>query len=138
MTERDLWNRVLRPVLHDPPNSVAYKVQDAFVKGLPDVVANLSGRTIWLELKVLKHAPVRASSPWRIGVTMEQRRWLNAWNRAAGGVDCAFIFLWLNREKTWFTLDPSLPEEVAQEDFDKYVLATGSRDQLKEYYHGEK
>lgn len=147
MTEKAFWNRVLRKALHKPPHRLAYKVQDAFVKGLPDVVAQINGLTFWIELKTLKHAPVRESTPWKVGVTMEQRRWLTAWNRAYAGAPLkyhppghvpAFVLLWVDREKKWYALDPSIPDEVSQADFSQYVLAEGLKETLLErlFNHG--
>lgn len=148
MTEKAFWSRVLRKALHRPPSSLAYKVQDAFVKGLPDVVAQVDGRTYWIELKTLDHAPVREDTPWRVGVTMEQRRWLQAWNRAwrdsagfdlRGPITPAFVLLWVDREKKWYALDPSIPDEVSQAEFSQYVLVEGLKDTLLErlFNHGE-
>lgn len=139
MTEKNLWTRIVRPALHDPPRSLAYKVQDAFVKGLPDVVAQQGGWTYWIELKTLDHAPVREDTPWRVGVTTEQRRWLMAWNRAAGAVDMptvgtlpAFVLLWVDRDKTWYALAPDIPETVDQDSFESYIITSGTKDQLRE------
>lgn len=143
MTERAFWKRIIRPALHDPPRSLAYKVQDAFVKGLPDVVAMLEGRTFWLEIKTLDHAPVRAGTDWKIGVTMEQRRWLNAWNRAevqgdpdhrCHSLPAAMVLLWVDREKKWYLMAPDMPENLAQEDFKNYVLAEGDKNSLREAF----
>lgn len=146
MTEKRFWDTVLRPLLHDPAKgSVAYKVQDAFVKGLPDVVANVRGKTFWIELKVLAHAPVREGSEWKVGVTKEQRRWLQSWNRASLFAPTApgersvphtgaFVLLWLAREKRWYKVDAAIPDSVAQRDFGSYVLAEGTRDSLQELF----
>lgn len=142
MTEKNWWTRHLRPRLHKPPNHLAYKVQDAFVKGLPDLTLIQGGQTYWVELKTLDHAPVREGTPWRIGVTAEQRRWLQAWNRAwynAYGDDLrgsivppAFVLLWVDREKKWYALDPSIPDECDQSDFADYVIRDGDIDTLTE------
>lgn len=118
-TEKHLWTKLLRPLLHQPENNLlAYKVQDAFVKGLPDTVANLRGVVWWLELKITP-SPVRATTPFRVPVTAEQRRWLKAWVRAGGN---AGVLTYDPRKLALYLFDPDVPEE-SPEFPERHILA---------------
>ena len=78
------------------------------MKGLPDVVAITGRLTWWLELKVVSR-PKRLTTPWRSKVTVEQRRFLNAWNRAGGN---AGVLVYDNRDELLYLLDPNVPDAI--------------------------
>lgn len=123
MTERDFYKNVVRPALHRPPDHLLVKVQDAFVKGLPDCAGILGGQAYWAELKRLPHRPVRQGTPYRLGVTMEQRAWLRRWEKA-GGV--SLVLVGFAREHEWAIFDIDTPDEFPKEAYELYAAANGT------------
>lgn len=91
MSERWLWERVLRPFL--APKGFARKVQDANSRGMPDVVYCIEWKSKrngawcqadgWLELK---HAdwPARDTTHIIFDFEVEQRAWLRGWSEHGG------------------------------------------------------
>jgi hypothetical protein len=105
MNEKAFWANHVRKALHQPPSSVAWKIQDMYNAGLPDVAYIIDGRTGFLELKRVPAWPKRASSLVPLAATREQRRQLLE-GREAGGA----CFLLLSVGKEWFLLDPLVLE----------------------------
>lgn len=124
MNEAGFWSRHVRPALHRPPRSVAWKVQDAFRTGVPDVDYCLGGVSGKLELKYRRTAPKRATTRIEPGVTVEQLRHLTAW-AAAGGL--AHVLYGL--ERRWWLLEPDravtklLVSELDEHALDRGVLS---------------
>lgn len=110
MTEREVWRRVLQPLLHHPPDRVAWKVQDAFRKGLPDVLGRVGGRAYLLEHKH-PTLPARPTSQVSLGLHPAQRAHLLEW----GGVERgAFILVTGERagDLLCWLLPPETPNEL--------------------------
>ena len=84
MNEKGFWNGWVKRLLHTPPDSVAWKIEDKFRMGLPDVLVCLQGRAMLLELKYLPDFPKRASTQVRTNLTGPQRQHLVTWLRAGG------------------------------------------------------
>lgn len=89
MNERQWWAQKVQPRLHLPQEGkLAWKIQDAFVTGRPDVMFNVKdpklnfGRIIgWLELKYDMAWPKRPDTTIDVGVTAEQMNHLKTWYR---------------------------------------------------------
>jgi hypothetical protein len=85
--ERNLWEKFRRH-LHAPSlGRVAKKVQDAYQRGMPDVIATVEGRVTWLELKYFARWPVRGGPlAWANDErATNQRAWLREWVERGGG-----------------------------------------------------
>lgn len=114
MTEKLLWQNYLQSFLHRPHlGRAAWKVQDAFRKGLPDVDVCVRGSAHKLELKYVKDYPTRESTRLRIALTREQHRYLDEWARAGGS---ALVLVGVGRD--WYLLayddarEPLLVDEL--------------------------
>lgn len=70
-------------------NLKGYTVQRIEQQGVPDVVAQKKGHTLWLELKVLKTVKDMAKPKWRPG----QLAWARRWAQFGGDVKLA---LWVD------------------------------------------
>ncbi len=101
MNETAFWQTKVRKVLHQPPTYVAWKIQDIYNAGLPDVTFIMDGHAGFLELKRNPEYPKRLSSRVVIAATMEQRRRLIE-GRAAGGS----VWLLLAVGEDWYLFDP--------------------------------
>lgn len=96
--ERSWWAQKIQPKLHRPQeNMLAWKMQDAFVMGRPDVLFNVpeaegSHRLVgWLELKYRPAWPARSSTLVDVGLTAEQYRHLDSWYRATKDLRTAIV-----------------------------------------------
>lgn len=127
MTEKDLYQRFVRPAFHRPPQSVIWRVEDY---GLPDTLIRMGDKTIALELKTLEHMPVREVTPFRIGSTVEQRRTLAQWN-GTGTYPSAFILVGIAREGIFMLMDPQTPPEISQDEIYHYLWIVGTLDPEK-------
>lgn len=88
MNERQWWSHHVKSRLHVPgAKCTAWKVQDAFNAGLPDVLFSVPGSKAGLrlngllELKYDPAWPARATTSIDIGLTAEQFRHLDHWAR---------------------------------------------------------
>ncbi len=80
MTEREAWSRWLQPVLHFPSGDrVAWKVQDAYRVGLPDMLGRISDRVYLAEQKHVSRRPKRATTVVKVNLSVEQHRHLVEW-----------------------------------------------------------
>lgn len=82
MNEAGFWAKV-RAALHVPPRQVCRKLTDAFTAGTPDAFYVIDGVVGFLELKYVPAWPKRAGTTVKVGLTVEQRRYLEML-RAAG------------------------------------------------------
>jgi hypothetical protein len=128
MNEKRFWSAYVRPVLHDPADGwVAWKVQDAFNAGLPDVFWR--GPWGWggvIEMKYQPARPVRADTPLTVAVTPEQRRHLKEW---AGDKGHAFVLYGL--ERTAYLLSLDVPARVPQEELLAFSFGSWSLSNMK-------
>ena len=97
-TEKYAWHHWLRPALHAPAHGrVAWKLEDRYRAGMPDLLGHVNGR-VWLaELKhapkifdiaaVFQHAPIPIG---RHGVSAAQHAYLRQWG---GARNRAYVFL---------------------------------------------
>lgn len=76
VTEFEFWSRHLRKTLHRPPGDIAWKLQDRYKKGCPDVWYCLTGTQGWFEMKYHKAWPKGADTMVHVRVSVEQRRHL--------------------------------------------------------------
>ena len=123
MTEGDFWSRYVHPTLHRPPSRIAWKIQDAHRRGLPDVLTRQMGRTSLLELKYLPNPPGRIRIPWRPA----QRAHLVEFDRT-GGKRAAFLLLGL--ADRWILLDPWVKNGPEEELRDRWGVAWGLLDEM--------
>jgi hypothetical protein len=54
MTEASVTQDLLKHLKAALPGAVIFKIADRFTTGIPDICVNCKGRTIWLEVKLLK------------------------------------------------------------------------------------
>jgi hypothetical protein len=120
LTEKSFWEKFVKAALHRPPLCVAWKVQDAFNKGLPDADYCLQGFTGRLELKYIHRWPERDNTPLDIKVSIEQRRLLLEWWNAGGA---AYVLVGV--EKSWFLLPPTVPFKLTRLEVENFALTSG-------------
>lgn len=134
MNEKGFWSRWVKPVLHDPANGwVAWKVQDAFNAGLPDVF----WRGPWggggvIEMKYQPEVPVRESTPCTIAVTSEQRRHLKQWGGEGLYYSKRAAFVLYGLAEWCYLLVPGVPERVMQRDLGSWSVAYWHRADMKD------
>lgn len=126
MTEKDFWNKVIRPVLESPPGWIANKVQDVHNKGLPDVDYCLAGAAGKLELKYVGSWPVRVDTGIKIDISKEQRTQLRRWHRAGG--QC---YVLLGVQRNWYLFPWDVPESLTRLEIQQTCLASGPFDDLR-------
>lgn len=133
MTEKSFWKRLRRDLKGRDEDVTAWKVQDAFNAGLPDVSLRVGAAAAYLELKYVKEYPVRSSTNVWIGLSANQRQHLREW-RGSRGDGLGFVLLGVGRD--WYLLDPEDPyrhgERNAQghpgltrEELERWALARG-------------
>ncbi len=100
MNESQFWNKV-RGAFKARRGALAWKVQDAYRSGLPDVDAIVNGHVVKLELKYANGWPPRGGA---LQTTLKptQRAHLIAWADAGGD---AFILLGVG--KKFYVIDPT-------------------------------
>lgn len=103
--EHAFWN-TLKPILHAPTHGrVAWKVQDAFKRGLPDVLGHVEGTAYLLELKYRESMPARSETlVQRLEPSIEQLRHLAEWHHAGG---IAGLLMGSGRD-WWLIFDPTI------------------------------
>lgn len=86
MNERQWWSSHVQPRVHNPAKrQIAWKQQDAFIKGRPDVLFSIMDDadgamlTGMLELKYDPAWPARETTLIDVGLTAEQFRYLQIW-----------------------------------------------------------
>lgn len=86
---------------------MAFKVQDQFNKGFPDVICSFNGTTALVELKYREDYPARVDTcyPPGSGVTPEQERHLKKWQRGKG---LALVLSGVARDWCLVTVDDAL------------------------------
>lgn len=128
MTEASFWDS-LRAAIKKTPDAVAWKVEDAFRKGLPDVVWRVESAAGFMELKYLEKFPARPSTKVRVKVTPNQMRHLLEWKGRHG-----FAYLLVGVGREWFLFQPEVVNgwpkagedpAVPEAEFRKAALAKG-------------
>lgn len=100
MNEAGFWSGFVKKALHAPEHGrIAWKLQDATNRGLPDVVAVNRSQVALIELKYVKEYPKREDTRIPVNVSVEQRRRLEQWHRAHGQ---AYVLVGV--EKDWYLL----------------------------------
>lgn len=111
MNESRWWSTHVKPRWHAPKSGrVAWKVQDAFNAGLPDVDACFNGKACKIELKYEPNPPVHSTTPlWfstvdkvlkrRAIVSGAQWNYLKEWHDAGG-----LAFVLIGVKQTWYLL----------------------------------
>lgn len=108
MREKDFWSRWIKPTLNPPDKfGVAWKVQDVYRPGLPDVLGCWRGVGFIIENKYVPAWPKRSSTSIAIAVSPTQRKHLTDWSEAGGP---AFVLLGVDHD--WFLLHPHAPTKV--------------------------
>lgn len=127
MNEKSFWSRYVRPVLHQPnARRVAWKVQDAFNAGLPDVDFCLHGVAGKLELKYVKEYPKRASTTVKVATSPNQKRFLAEW-AGAGGI--ALVLVGVDHD--WYLLDEADADDLTRRELEDRSLGWGGFDKLE-------
>lgn len=121
MNEKGFWENRVRPALHRPPTCVAWKVQDQFNRGLPDVDVCVDGVAAKLELKYVPKVPVRPTTAIKVDLSIEQRRRLFEWQGAGGNAGVV-----LGVDKLWFLLYPEMCAPCPVEALKDRALAWGT------------
>ena len=98
----EAFRRRVRDALHQPPSSLCKRLHDAVVAGVPDCFYAFAGRVTFLELKWAAW-PKRERTPITVGLTVEQRRYLE---ELRGAGVAAYVLLGVGRRE-WWLLDPS-------------------------------
>lgn len=141
----DLWKKFLSGISSRHSKRLfLFRAQDAFFKGLPDVLGYWAAEkpTLFLdsfvefqplsgaiEIKILPHVPVRG--PWQVKVSPEQR----AFGRRLIDAGVFFtVFLGIERERRWYLLSLPPKQTLDGKEFDDHVLATGSLDDPEEFF----
>lgn len=115
MNERDFYNKV-RTVLHHPPFAQLKKLQDAVNPGLPDSVYVEAERVwnqkdslvAWIEFKYVPTWPKKEATLVKVGLTPNQRRWLQEWSEAGGHAFCL-----IGVDTTYYLFkSPNIPEAL--------------------------
>jgi hypothetical protein len=103
-SEQAFWTR-LRSMLREQ-KCYALRLEDAAMRGLPDLYVAREGRSAWVELKHVPKLPVRRDTPIRTTLTSEQTAMLRE-IRVMGGVptwlcvaipDRIYLFEWKEAE----------------------------------------
>lgn len=69
----------VRAVHRQVPDSIyKWKINDNYQGGVADAYYSGNKGDMWVEYKFLKALPVRETTPIKIGLTAQQRVWLNA------------------------------------------------------------
>lgn len=109
MNESGFWRKI-RQAAKRHPDTVAWKVQDQFNAGLPDVSLRVGEVAGYLELKYVKDYPARDSTPIWVKVSASQRAHLQEW-RGPERAGAAFVLLGVDQD--WYLLDVSDLFEMA-------------------------
>lgn len=127
-SEKAFWNGPLKKALHQPANGrVAWKVEDAYRAGVPDLDVVIQGNASKVELKY---------HPWRdrfdnpeaelvLGLRPGQVRHLKEWDRGGG---LGFVLVGLGRE--WFLFGPHVQKKGLVRDYRAQALVSGWLDDL--------
>lgn len=126
MTERDFWERKVRPHLERPPKWITQKVQDAMNKGLADVLYCLDGKAGKLETKYVPTWPARETTPVPIALSREQRADLRRWHRAGGA---AYVLLGVAQD--WYLFHWDAPEKATRAELESRSLLHGTFNELQ-------
>lgn len=119
MNEAGFWSGFVKEALHKPEEGrIAWKLQDATNRGLPDVLAVEAGDTALIELKYVKEYPKRDDTNIQINTSVEQVRRLAQWAQAGG-----LAYVLIGVDKDWYLL----PHHVAR---------SMTRRQLFNFHHG--
>lgn len=99
-SERRFWTWLQQHVFCPRNQIYAVRVENAIAgPGTPDICWTASGRTGWIELKVIEW-PRRANTIVRLpGFRPQQRVWLRRWQRAGG---IAHLLLWEGKQALLF------------------------------------
>lgn len=106
MLERKLWSLKIQPVWHKPPLWIAWKVEDRYNAGYPDVDCNFEGIFTKIELK---RKPERPSNPDtmltfsrdkegnKTILSVQQKRRMLEWRDAGGN-----CYVFISIERLWY------------------------------------
>jgi hypothetical protein len=117
MNERQWWRTKVQPQLHQAPKRLALKIQDAFVKGRPDVLFTMqdgSDNQIagFIELKYDPSWPKRTTTQIDVGLTSEQKRHLQQWYQSTKDHRTALVLFGVGTEWFLFTHDDEVVEPL--------------------------
>ena len=116
MLEKDFWSRWIKPTLNVADGTgVAWKVQDVYRPGLPDVLGCWRGLGYIIENKYVKAWPKRGTTDIPVAVSATQRKHLTDWTEAGGS---AFVLLGVDHD--WFLMHPHVPEKITADDLNDY------------------
>lgn len=127
-SEKAFWRNVLKPVLHQPGNSrVAWKVEDRYRAGIPDLDVCIHGNQSKVELKYLpwKEAYDDPQAEVVLGLRTGQVRHLKEWDRAGG---LGFVLVGIGRE--WWIFGPQVQKKGLVREYRTQALLTGWVDDL--------
>ncbi len=107
MNERQWWSSHVQPRVHNPAKrQIAWKQQDAFIKGRPDVLFSIFDHinghmlTGLLELKYDSAWPARHTTLIDVGLTGEQYRHLQIWYQNWEDARAAMVLFGVGKD--WF------------------------------------
>lgn len=97
MSESSAWGTLRKHLKKEMPGIDIQRLEDKLAAGIPDT--NICWRTMecWLEGKKVKDFPARDTTLVKVGLKLEQYRWLCA-RKDAGG--CCYV--WVRAPSGWW------------------------------------